>query len=125
MRALRHLFLMWTGLAAEAERRYFMGPPKAPRKVYDDRMRDEERRVTAARDHLAEALEIAHDTPIPEYTRIFLAKEWAAHERENIEAYGRLFNEVGELIGKLRGEGVDSLGGHRLIDLGGRGTSLA
>lgn len=124
MRALRHLFLMWNGLAAEAERRYFMGPPKAPRKVYDERTDEEEKRVTEARDHLAEALEIAHDTPIPEYTRGFLVKDWATHERENIEGYSRLFHELNELFTKLGKEAMDSIPGHRVVDLGGRGTRL-
>lgn len=68
-RALRHLFRMWTGLASPAEHRYFMDPPKAPQKVYDERVHQEENRATAVRDHLTEALEIAHDTPIPQYTR--------------------------------------------------------
>ena len=124
MRALRYLFLMWTGLAAEAERRYFMGPPKAPRKVYDERTNEEEKRATEARDHLTEALEIAQDTPIPDYTRELLAKEWTAHERENIEGYRRLFHELNELFGKLGKEAMDSLPGHRVVDLGGRGTRL-
>jgi len=47
MRALRHLFLMWTGLASEAEHRYFIGPPKAAQKVYEEfgRKRSESRRL--------------------------------------------------------------------------------
>jgi len=91
MRALRHLFLMWTGLASDAERRYFVGPPKAPQKVYEERVRGEENRVTVTRDQLAEALEMSHDTPIPEFTKALLEKDWVAHQRENIEGFGRLY----------------------------------
>ena len=124
MRALRHLFLMWTGLASDAERRYFVGPPKAPQKVYEERVRDEENRVAVTRDQLAEALEMSHDTSIAEFTKALLEKDWAAHQRENIEGFGRLYQELSELSVKLGREGIESLPGHRVVDLGGRGTRL-